>query len=69
MLFFFPKSRRGDCIVGQGKNADYQHFRLFQQIPIPDSYKEWDCVLTVSSIYTHFNTLKKKAFAKHCGER
>ena len=24
--------------------------------------------LTVSSIYTHFNTLKKKALGKHCGK-
>ena len=26
-------------------------------------------VLTLSSIYTHFNTLKKKAWGKHCGNR
>ena len=25
--------------------------------------------LTLSSIYTHFNTLKKKAFGKHCGKK
>ena len=25
--------------------------------------------LTLSSIYTHFNTLKKKALGKHCGKR
>ena len=25
--------------------------------------------LTLSSICTHFNTLKKKAFGKHCGKR
>ena len=25
--------------------------------------------LTLSSIYTHFNTLKKKASRKHCGKR
>ena len=24
--------------------------------------------LTLSSIYTHFNTLKKKALGKHCGK-
>ena len=24
---------------------------------------------TLSSIYTHFNTLKKKALGKHCGKR
>ena len=26
-------------------------------------------VLTLSSIYKHFNTLKKKACGKHCGKR
>ena len=26
-------------------------------------------VLTLSSKYTHFNTLKKKAVGKHCGKR
>ena len=25
--------------------------------------------LNLSSIYTHFNTLKKKALGKHCGKR
>ena len=25
--------------------------------------------LTLSSIYTHFNTLKRKALGKHCGNR
>ena len=25
--------------------------------------------LTLSSIYTHFNTLKKKALGKHCGKK
>ena len=25
--------------------------------------------LTLSSIYTHSNTLKKKALGKHCGKR
>ena len=25
--------------------------------------------LTLSSIYTHFNTLKEKALGKHCGKR
>ena len=26
-------------------------------------------VLTLSSVYTHFNTLNKRALWKHCGER
>ena len=26
-------------------------------------------VLNISSIYTHFNTLKKNALRKHCGKR
>ena len=25
--------------------------------------------LTLSSVYTHFNTLKKKTLGKHCGKR
>ena len=28
-----------------------------------------DDILTLSSIYTHFNTLKKKALGKHCRKR
>ena len=27
-----------------------------------------NCALAFSSIYTHFKTLKKKAFGKHCGK-
>ena len=27
------------------------------------------CFLTLSSVYTYFNTLKKKASGKHCGKK
>ena len=36
--------------------------------PFPDE-KIWETELTFTSIYTHFDTLKKKALGKHCGKR
>ena len=46
--------------------ADYQHFLPFPQGLRKASFRG---SLTLSSIYTHFNTLKKKALLKHCGKR
>ena len=43
----------------------YKHilFTVWQRV------KSMDGFLTFSSIYTHFNILKKKAQGKHCGKR
>ena len=35
---------------------------------MPVSVKELAGILTLSSIYTRFNKLKKKHFGKHCGK-
>ena len=57
--------------VGKGENAGYQHFLLFPQCfqKVFDRVdKSWDCVMkesTLSSIYTHFDTLRRKASGKH----
>ena len=39
------------------------------QAPYPQSQLIFLCYLTLSSLYTHFNTLKEKAFGKHCGQK
>ena len=65
--------------MGKRENADYQHFFLFPQcfLLVPKritvinlhSFCSLQILLTLSSIYTHFNTLKKKSLRKHCGKK
>ena len=55
-------------IVGKGSTAFYTHelSRCNKRRGCKDSiYTE--LVLTLSSIYTCFNTMKKKTLGKHCG--
>ena len=62
-------------IVEKGENAGNQHFLLFPQYFLKASFsgsfkvKLYGKELTLSSIYTHFNALTKKALGKHCGKR
>ena len=59
---------RVENTVRKGENADYLHFLLFPTVfskaflfrVVESRGKE----LTLTSIYTHFNTLKKKSFGK-----
>ena len=37
--------------------------------PFIDQFIHLSHIFTLSSIFTHLNTLKKKAFGKHCGKR
>ena len=52
---------RIDKIVGKGENAGYQHFLLFPQCRQNASCFKMRNGLTLYSIYTHFNTMEKKA--------
>ena len=57
-------------IVGKGSTAFYKHELSLcnKRRGCKDSiYTE--LVLTLSSIYTCFNTMKKKTLRKHCGKR
>ena len=66
---------RVENIFGKGENADNQCFLLSPQCFQSDSPSGYSNsamrskVLTLSPIYTRFNTLKKKASGKHCGKR
>ena len=39
---------------------------LSAKVVVPSQYSS--AILSLSSIYTHFNTLKEKALGKHCGK-
>ena len=59
-------------IVEKGENAGTSIFSFFHNVfkrPLFRVLGIQDCVLTLSSIYSHFNTQKKKALGKHCGKR
>ena len=78
-------SKQVENTVGKGVIAHYEQFLLFPQCFQKACFLgaskgvivwEWvnlmfitNHVLTLSSIYTHFNTLKKKSFRKHCGKK
>ena len=73
---------RVESIRGKGENSGYRHFLLFSQCAQKSismgllelgivwvKVKHFILPYTLSSIYTHFNTLRKKALWKHCGKR
>ena len=61
--------------VRKGENARIKQFLLFSQcFPQHISLERQNAAscgngLTLSSIYTYSNTLKKKSLEKHCGKR
>ena len=74
--------RRLKNIVGKGGKAVYWHFLLFPMFSKGYFHRllkvgivskglsaEIESRLNLLPIYTHFNTLKKKAIGKHCGKR
>ena len=64
IAFFLLRRLLGVKTEGDKRGAKVSRFYYFSLIGLLNVNK-----LTLSSIYTHFNTLKKKALGKHCGKR
>ena len=52
-----------------GKELIWTRLKYFHTSKRLSTHLLYNEILTLSSMYTHFNTLKRTAFGKHCGKR